>query len=297
MTLSTLRVDPARLVDGVTRAQMENNPVIEEYIRANFPDAFGDLETPLSLENSDEAADLSTTQPLPATEAASPLNIRRLHTFLRDPLREEGSRGSRRIRDTEGMIPGILYGGDPGLKIYSHQPESQILVKTPYRVLQQEMDRFHHHFESRVYDLTLYESSDDTEGTLHRVLPRDLQRHPVNSTVLYCVNFCRYHAGRPIKIPIVYMNVEESPALKRDGFIVPLQRYIECFVEDGVPIPEGLDLECTGLGFKQVIRTDRVILPEGVRYSDRVIKQGRDFVIGVVFGKGREEEEVAEVAE
>jgi hypothetical protein len=86
---------------------------------------------------------------------------------------------------------------------------------------------------------------------------------------------------------VAYVNEEESPALKRDGFILPLKRYIECFVEDGAPIPERLDLECSGLRFKDVIRKDRVALPDGVRFSDRVERRGREFLIGVVFGRSR----------
>jgi large subunit ribosomal protein L25 len=171
------------------------------------------------------------------------------------------------------------------LGIFSHQPESKTFIKTPWRVLQRELDRYHRGFESRVYDLTVLESpDDDSGGTVHRVIPKNVQRHPVMSSI-YCANYCRYHAGRPIKIPLVYINEEESPVLKRDGFIVPIQRSVECFVEDGVPIPEKLELECTGLRYKQVVRRDRVLLPDGVRFSDRVIKKGDLFIIGVVFGK------------
>jgi hypothetical protein len=116
---------------------------------------------------------------------------------------------------------------------------------------------------------------------------------------IYCANFCRYHAGRPIKLPIIQINEEESPALKREGFIVPIQRYVECIVEDGVSIPEALELECTGMVTKEVIRLDRIILPDGIQVSDHVRKRGDEFIIGVVFGKSRgsaEEEELEAAA-
>jgi len=177
--------------------------------------------------------------------------------------------------------------------VYSHQPESKTFIKTPWRYIQSETERYHRHFESRVYDLTVYQSPDDDVGEVHRVLPRDVQRHPWKTGIFYCVNYCRYHAGRPIKIPVVYINEEESNALKHDGFIVPIQRYVECFVDDGVPIPERIELECTGLKFKEVIRTDRLIVPDGVRFSDRVLERGREYIVGVVFGKGRDEKEEA----
>jgi hypothetical protein len=80
----------------------------------------------------------------------------------------------------------------------------------------------------------------------------------------------------------VYINQEESAALKRDGYIVPVNKHVECFVEDGVPIPEFLALECTGLQLKDVVRIDRIIFPDGVRPTDRVDVE--NFVVGPVFG-------------
>jgi large subunit ribosomal protein L25 len=112
-------------------------------------------------------------------------------------------------------------------------------------------------------------------------MPRDVQRHPVQGKI-YCANFVRYHAGRSLKLPIVYINEEESPALKRDGYIVPVNKYIECFVEEGVPIPEAIELECTGVLIKDVLRMDRLIFPDGVRPSDRINVE--NWVVGPVFG-------------
>jgi Ribosomal protein TL5, C-terminal domain/Ribosomal L25p family len=232
-------------------------------------------------------------------------NIRPLTAYLRDVIHEEGSRNCYKLRKKEQMIPGVIYGGNPFLNISSHNPDSKIYVKTPIRNLQREIDRYHRTFESRVYDLTIYPTSshdnmiqEPGEGMVHRVTPHNLQRHPVHDTVYYCVNFLRYHPERPLQIPITYINEEESAALKRDGFIVPIQRYVECLIEDNVDIPEKIELECTGLNYKDVIRTDRFIVPDGVRLSDRVMKKGKEFIVGVVFGKSRgaiakEEEEKA----
>jgi len=283
-----LRVDPSRLVAGLTEEKVKNDPALKEYLRANFPEAFEDNEKGAvsSAAELNAAYDDAEESLLPAFHKESkpvyPLNIRPLTCYLRNP-----SRRSQRLREEDKMIPGILYGGDASQKIFAHQPESKLLVKTPWNLIQAELQRYHRHFESRVYNLTLLESpDDDTGGTVHRVLPRDVQRHPIQHSV-YCVNYCRYHPGRPIKIPIVYINEEESNVLKHDGFVLPIQRFVECFVEDGVDIPERIELECAGLKFKEVIRKDRLILPDGVRFSDRVNRRGDEYIVGVVFGKGQ----------
>jgi large subunit ribosomal protein L25 len=293
-------VDPSTLVHGVTKERLDKDPALANYMMANFPEAFEQQEEasderPATTEeewDEEEPAQVYVKKEQPVY----PLNIRPLTTYLRDPVNEEGSRNSRRLR-RERMIPGLLYGSDPTQGIYSHQPDSKIYLKTPWKLLESELDRYHRSFESRVYNLTVLQGpDDDTGGTVHRVVPQNVQRHPVAESI-YCANFCRYHAGRPLKLPLQYINEEESPALKRDGFVVPINKFVECFVEEGVSIPESLEVECTDLQMKEVIRLDRVLLPEGVRYSERVKKRGNEFILGVIFGSRRGEEEEGEGGE
>jgi large subunit ribosomal protein L25 len=293
-----LSTDPSNLVSGLTPEQVEADPQIAEFLRSNFdndeegdgfaippeilkdygynvPDISPDAAAAVEAEKYDYAkpkVDLGL-----GTPEQQAMNIRTLTTFLRT---EEGTNACNRLR-WDDMIPGMLYGSDSNQGILSLNKETRVMLKTPWRTLQRELDRFHRKFESRVYDLTIYEDESDTEGSVHRVVPRDVQRHPVQGSI-YCSNFVRYHAGRPLKIPIVYINEEESPALKRDGYIVPINKFVECFVEDGAPIPEALELECTGLQLKEVVRMDRLIFPDGVRHTDRVDPE--KFLIGPVFG-------------
>ena len=87
---------------------------------------------------------------------------------------------------------------------------------------------------------------------------------------------------------------EESAAMKRGGFIAPITRHVTCIVEDGVPIPEKIELECTDVKLKEVIREERLIFPEGVSMSPTVDREL--FLVGTVFGRSSEvdEEEVVE---
>lgn len=274
-SLSTY-ADPSRYVEGVTNQDLASDPVLAAYFSANFPE---DEPIMTGKQDTGDAVDDS-------------LNIRKLSCLKRDPTQEEGSRTCRRLRN-ERFIPGLVYGGDPNQGIFSHDDSSQIFIKTPWTLLQRELDLYHRNFESRVYDLTVYEDQEDTVGTVHRVLPRDVQRHPVQSTI-FCANFLRYFPGRPIEIPIVYVNEEESPAMKRGGFLAPISRHVECVVEEGVPIPERLELECTGLRVKEVVRMERIIFPDGVKPSHRVNLD--TFLVGTVFGK-RMADELDEEAE
>jgi hypothetical protein len=112
------------------------------------------------------------------------------------------------------------------------------------------------------------------------VIASDLQLHPVLHSAL-CVNFIRYHPSKPIKIPIRTINEEESPAMKKGGFIAFVNTFVECLVDEGAVIPERIELECTGLRQKDVVRRERLIIPEGVTVHPRVKS---DFLVGTVFG-------------
>ena len=277
--------EPSKFVDGLSVEEVTKDPEIAAFLKANF----GQEDTWRSRTERAAAAAAADTSIMakhaldnPISDATQQLNIRKLFCYRRDTVEEEGSRRCQRLRDVADEIPGLVYGADPTMGISSKGTTSNIFVKTPWRVLQRELDLFHRSFECRVYDLTILEDETDTEGTVHRVTPTSVQRHPVQNKV-YCTNYLRYHPKRPINIPITYINEEESPILKRGGFIAPISRHVSCLVEDGVPIPEKLELECTGLQLKEVARLDRIIFPEGVRIS-KLVKPAK-FIVGTVFGR------------
>eukprot|EP00979_Chaetoceros_neogracilis_P010812 scaffold2612_cov267-Chaetoceros_neogracile.AAC.5 len=281
--------DPSALVTGVTVEDIENDPALAEYFAVNFPEYGKEIQTPGSAEITADA-ELDDED---EDDLVSPLNIRLLSGYKRS---EKGSQPCYRLRDHDELVPGIIYGSDPTQSILSIHASSKILVKTPWEQIQREMDRFtYHNFESRVYDLTVFEDDDDEEGVVHRVMPANVQHHPILQKI-YCCNYLRYFPGRPINIPIEYINEEESGALKRGGFVVPRSRHVSCIVEDGVPIPEFIEMDSTGLRLKEVIRLDRLIFPEGVKASKRVKEE--KFLVGTVFGRNADvglETEEAEV--
>jgi len=266
--------DASQYIAGITNTDVENNPNLAAYFAANFPEYFKD-----GKENESHATAEGDLEEK-FVDVAPENNIRSLFAYKRT---KNGTNHCYRMRDEERLIPGILYGSDPTKGIYSSDASSKAMLSTPLNQIEREMDRFtYHRFESRVYDLTLLENEDDTDGEIHRVIPRDVQHHPIY-TKYYCVNYLRYFPGRPINIPITYINEEESPALKRGGFIAPVNKYVSCVIDDGVPIPEALELECTGIGLKEVIRMDRIIFPEGVRVNSNVDLD--KFLVGTCFGR------------
>lgn len=308
-TISNVDIDPSKFISGVTKDVLEKDPTIAEFLRSNFPDTF---ETEEDIDNittqaEDEQQPIKNWGEIRRSAPKPYRNIRSLISYQRCNKTEEGSRASNHLRRI-GYLPGVIYGGDPykGIDSYDRSnSNSRIYIKTPTSVMQSEWDRYRWHLESRVYDMTVYSSIEakehGEEGIIHRVMPRSVQRHPVNDEMMYCCNFLRYHPGRTIQLPLMLINEEESPALKRDGFLLPINRFVECIVEDGVDIPEILEVEATGLKYKEVIKLDRVLFPEGVKPSNRLLKYSKnkhEFIIGPIFGgKSQEDDETEEGAE
>lgn len=299
--------DPSTFMQGVTKEDLEKDPVLAEYFAVNFPDYGKDAD---EIEKAEKVLvdAFGTPIPMPTIKNRDidleevnsyPLNIRPMVAYSRDLESEEGTKKCYKLREEQNLIPGILYGGDPTAKppIQSGDDSSKLLIKTPWDQIQRELDRFtYHNFESRVYNLTVYENEEDEVGVVHQVIPSDVQHHPAQKKV-YCVNYLRYFPGRPIKIPIVYINEDESAAMKRGGFVVPVNRHVSCVIEEGVDIPEAIELDLAGATLKEVVRIDRLIFPDGVKPSKRVHKE--KFLVGTIFGRRSEvgdEEEGADAA-
>ena len=145
--------------------------------------------------------------------------------------------------------------------------------------------------ESRVYNLTVDPSNGGVDSELFakmnqtefKVVPRQLQMHPVRNQVI-CLNFLRYWPGRIISIPLKYINEDLSPAIKRGAFIIAQNRWIDCIVEDGAVVPEFIEVKCEELLLKNCIKLDRIIKPEGVTWGPKVKD---NFIVGSVFGRAK----------
>lgn len=273
----------ASMVSGLSPERANSDENVAAYLASNFSEDDKDHLQEFLKKQQELKVKIQNGEGLEeAIDPLAALNIYRMSCHTRCQETEEGSRAGRRMRN-QGLIPGVIYGRDPSKKISPFDEKHIIYVKTPDRYIYSGINRHGwRDFESRVYDLTVEET-----GEVHRVVPTGLQVHPIKDKFT-CLNFIRYFPGKPINIPIRPINVEESPAMKRGGFIVWQNRHLECVIEDGVPIPEYLELECSGLERKQVLRQERLAFPDGVKVSQRVKDS---WLLGSIFGRAAKDEE------
>ncbi len=173
--------------------------------------------------------------------------------------RESRGKGAARATRRLGRVLGVVYGSDK-------QP---ISISLDGKELGMEYGRGG--FFSRLYDLSIGKET-------VRVLPREVQVHPVSDAPLH-VDFLRLTADTRVNVDVAvsFLNEEESPGLKRGGVLNVVRHTVELLCRAD-SIPEIIEIDLTGYEIGDSIHISVVELPEGVNpaISDR------DFTIATV---------------
>jgi large subunit ribosomal protein L25 len=189
----------------------------------------------------------------------------------RTALGKGGARATRRA----GRVPAVVYGG-------SHEP---VAVSVDGHDVAMEYNRAG--FFSRLYDLEVGQET-------MRVLPREVQAHPVSDAPLH-IDFLRLTAETRIDVEVAvgFANDEEAPGLRRGGVLNIVRHAVElnCRADS---IPESITVDLSGLEIGDSVHISGVPLPEGVRPTIT----DRDFTIATIAAPTVvREEAAAEAAE
>ena len=155
-----------------------------------------------------------------------------------------GKGPARRLRG-DGRIPAIVYGG----------------VGEPVQ-LSLNLAEFHKEFRRPGFFTRLYDINVDDDTV--RVLPRDVQLHPVTDYPLHA-DFLRYVKGAQIAVNVAvrFEGHEECEGLKRGGVINIVRHEVEllCPVE---LIPDAIVTDVTPYGLGHIMYARDLEYPEGV---------------------------------
>ena len=194
-------------------------------------------------------------------------------TTLSAEPRARAGKGAARATRRAGRVPGIIYGDN----------KEPVLISLEPRELS-------HALASRSFFATLVYVT--VGGLVHRTLPRDVQYHPASDAPMH-VDFMRVggHTRITVTVPVVFINPEMSPGIRRGGILNIVRHGIElnCPVDN---IPDQLVVELDGLEIGDSIHVSRIIIPEGCRptISDR------DFTIASIAASSAVREEAAAAA-
>ena len=188
-------------------------------------------------------------------------------------LRDRAGKGAARATRREGRVPAVIYGNKQNPVLISLEPVQ----------LRKELNSGS--FFTRIYEVSTGEAKE-------KVLPRDVQFHPVTDAPLH-VDFMRFSAKTKfnVEVVVVFLNEEESPGLKRGGVLNVVRHSIElrCSPDN---IPENIDVDLAGLEIGDGVHISNVKLPEGVEPTIT----DRDFTIATIASPTIVKDEAAEEA-
>lgn len=191
-------------------------------------------------------------------------------TMTAEP-RDRAGKGAARATRRSGRVPAVIYGDHKDPILVSVEPV--------------ELMRHLHKpgFFSMLMDLNV-------AGDHHRVLPRDVQFHPVTDAPLH-VDFMRIGKGTRITvmIPVQVENEDKCKGLKRGGVLNIVRHEVEvrCDPEN---IPDVITLSLEGLDIGDAMRISDAGLPADVKPTIT----DRDFVLVTIAAPTVVKDEAAE---
>ena len=159
----------------------------------------------------------------------------------------------------KGFVPGIIYGKNT-------EPTK---ISFEYKILEKLMKSGS--FYSKIIDL-------DIEGKKEKILPKQLQYHPVTDRVIH-FDFLRVQNNTKVtvEVEVIFLNRETCPALKKGGVLNLVRRLVElnCNANN---IPDKLEFDLISSEIGDAIKISNINLPEGVK----PVINDRDFVIATL---------------
>lgn len=173
--------------------------------------------------------------------------------------RERAGKGASRALRREGRVPAVIYGGK----------EEPTPIHVEEKLLVRQLGTGH--FMNSIVMIEI-------GGKTLRTLPKDVAFHPVSDRPLHA-DFLRLakDATVEVAVPVVFINEEASPGLKKGGVLNIVRHELE-LVCDAARIPSEINIDVTGLEVGDSIHISHVTLPDG---SQSAITD-RDFTIATI---------------
>jgi large subunit ribosomal protein L25 len=178
---------------------------------------------------------------------------------LEAQIRSDVTKGELNALRLNGNVPAIVYGGK----------EENVKVSISKKLLKTLIEK--ENFLSNIVTLNV-------NGKPQNVLPREITYDVLTDEPIH-VDFLRVVPGVKIRIevPVIFINHDKSPGLKRGGVLNIVRRKVElkCPSEK---IPANLTLDLDGIDIGESFKISSVTLEQDVVPTI----QGRDFVIATL---------------
>ncbi|HEY0958456.1 MAG TPA: 50S ribosomal protein L25/general stress protein Ctc [Novosphingobium sp.] len=160
--------------------------------------------------------------------------------------RDRAGKGASRALRREGRVPAVVYGGN----------EEPLAIHVEEKELRRQLSTGH--FFNSVVEV-------EVGGKKVRTLPKDVAFHPVTDRPLHA-DFLRISkdAKVHVNVPVVFINEEKSPGLKKGGVLNIVHHALDLICEAD-KIPDEITIDVTGLDVGDSIHIDSIKLPAGTQ--------------------------------
>ena len=173
--------------------------------------------------------------------------------------RDRAGKGASRELRRQNRVPAVIYGNKQEPELI--HVEEKALIKLLMTG----------HFSNSVVEIEL-------GGKKQITIPKDVAFHPVSDRPTH-VDFLRIVKGAKvdIEVPVVFINEDASPGLKRGGVLNIVRHELELICEND-KIPDDVQIDVAGFDIGDSIHISHVKLPKG---SESKITD-RDFTIATI---------------
>ena len=173
--------------------------------------------------------------------------------------RDRAGKGASRELRRQNRVPAVIYGNNQEPELI--HVEEKALIKLLMTG----------HFSNSVVEIEL-------GGKKQITIPKDVAFHPVSDRPMH-VDFLRIVKGAKVdvEVPVVFVNEDASPGLKRGGVLNIVRHELE-LICDNDKIPDDIQIDVSGFDIGDSIHISSVKLPKG---SESKITD-RDFTIATI---------------
>lgn len=179
-------------------------------------------------------------------------------TFVAEDRNAAGKGAARSIRNA-GRVPAVVYG----------EKKDQLMVSLEARALRRELQN--PRFYSTLCAL-------EVGGKPVRVLPREIQLHPVSDEPLHAdFVYVSKGAAVTVEVQVVFLNEDSCPGIKRGGVLNVVRREVE-LVCPADAIPEKIEIDLGEADIGDSLHYSHAIVPDDVAPTIT----DRDFTIATI---------------
>jgi ribosomal protein L25 (general stress protein Ctc) len=188
-------------------------------------------------------------------KAGDAMSITTLKVEMRGPGKD-GSQRLRKMRATQGRIPGHIFGRDAGGE------DVQLNVSLDTKSVLRLISERGRSVENTLCHILL------PDGRSYQATPRNIQMCALTDRLL-SLNLWIYRPGNPIRVPFSFFNEDLCVDLRRGSYLLRVSKDMEVICEDGVSIPSSIPVDLASKTKGEVIALHDVDMPIGVQPSKR----------------------------